>query len=137
MAEEVKMQSNLERLGIEERNEELKRADYTSKEHSGDAESEYHAGHADALSPQTPNAKGEEKGKGTNSSLGYYTLSHEKNPKSGIDYSKVVTDKGGGVVDIETRNAHFLRNLYSEDHFYGLNSVDTSKNVADGQFVVK
>lgn len=123
-------QSNLERLSIEERNREVVNSTYNK-------DNEYSSNHKDALGPDTPNANGEEKGKGTNTSLGYLTPTSNKNPNSPINYSTIITDKGGSVDDITTREQHKIRNLYSAENEYGVNSVDTSKNVSEGQIVIR
>ena len=46
------------------------------------------------------------------------------------------TNDGGGALDIAQRETLQNINIYSELNQYGPNSVDTSKNVADGQYVV-
>ena len=123
-------QSNLERLGIDERNRELINNEYSKN-------NEYSENNPDALGPNSPNASGEEKGKGTGTSLGYLALTPNKDPHSPINYGTVITDRGGSAVDINVRNLHFNRNLYSDENEYGINSIDTSKNIADGQYVVR
>lgn len=61
----------------------------------------------------------------------------------GINYSNVNTTDGGGQYDIEGRNGVGGRvyleniNLYNHENSYGIESVDTSLNRVDGQFVVE
>lgn len=124
-------QSNLERLSMEERNKEIIRNKYNSTD-------EYSDQHPDALSPETPNASGEEKGKGTNTPMGYYKLTHDKKGYNAtFDYSKINTLSGGDPTDIERRNWGIVTNLYGPGKEYGAESVDTSKNIAEGQYVIK
>lgn len=123
-------QTNLEKLGINERNRELTSANYTNT-------NVYNESHPDALGPNTPNANGDEIGKGTGVAMGYLTPSATKNPLSPINYSTVITDRGGSATDESVRVTHIIRNLYSESNEYGVNSVDTSANVLEGQVVIK
>ena len=67
------------------------------------------------------------------------------NTKSMMDYSNFDTkaDNIGGSYDINGRNGvggrTFLKNIsiYNEENEYGVNSVDTTANVEDGQIIVK
>jgi len=122
-------QTNLERLGISERTNQLTKAEYTNI-------NQYDESHADAKSPNSLNAKGEEKGKGTGTPMGYYTLPSTKNPAAGIDYSKINTATGGSAEDITARIANQTRNLYNPTNFYDASAIDTSANVAEGQVVI-
>lgn len=122
-------QTNLERLGITERGNQLTKADYTNI-------NQYSESHADALSPVSLNAKGEEKGKGTGTPMGYYTLPSTKNPAAGIDYSKINTATGGSAEDNTARITNQTRNLYNPTNFYDESAIDTSANVAQGQVVI-
>ena len=60
---------------------------------------------------------------------------------SEYNYSQLDTENGGGSYDIEGRNGIGGRNWikaiskFNEEHQYGLNYVDTSLNVAEGQYV--
>ena len=127
-------QSALEAKGMEERRNELVRSDYGKND-------AYSASHEDALShPDDP-----EKvlGKGTNSGgHQHYTPDHSK-PSTLINYSNLDTSNGGGYYDIHGRNEQGGRerllkiNNYGKDNPYGPNSVDTSANVGDGQYVIR
>ena len=123
-------QTNLERLSMDERHNELIRAEYTADNN------EYSVSHPDALTPDSPNASGKEKGKGTGTPMGYNTLPETKNTNSPINYSTINTGNGGGTVDIKKRNEAFVKNLFSATNEYSKNSVDTSANIADGQIVI-
>ena len=134
-------QSRLEQEGLELRKETLLNLNYTEGE-----DTEYSANHKDALSTGDPN------GKGSGQAMGYTTVSEarKKTRKDGIRYSNVVTRENdshtiGGDYDINGygalrgksgRKANELRNYYSPENEYGLNSVDTTQNVLDGQIVI-
>ena len=96
---------------------------------------EYSEQHQDALS------NGDPQGKGTGVSMGYSVPGQTTN--KGINYSNIATNSGGGLYDIEGRNGIGGRmyletiNMYNAEKSYGIDSVDTSKNVAEGQFIVK
>ena len=96
---------------------------------------EYNEQHKDALSTGDP------QGKGTGVSMGYSVPGQTTN--KGINYSNIATNSGGGLYDIEGRNGIGGRmyletiNMYNAEKSYGIDSVDTSKNVAEGQFIVK
>ena len=119
------MQTCLEKKGIEARNETLVRNDYGKID-------EYSTLHTDAIS------NGDPLGKGT--MIGGHTHSTpDCSRPSTIDYSYFDTMNGGGLYDIEGRNGvggrRFLMNIskYNANNEYGVNSVDTSANLADGQ----
>lgn len=119
------MQTCLEKKGIESRGETLVRNDYNRTD-------EYSVLHTNTLS------NGDPKGKGTG--IGGHTHSVPDCAKpSSIDYSNFDTTNGGGLYDIEGRNGvggrNFLMNIsrYNAQHEYGINSIDTSANLADGQ----
>lgn len=122
-------QSELERIGIDERHNELGHADYNPS-------NAYSETHPDALGPDTPNANGDETGKGTGVSMTYSIPSTTKNPNSPISYRNMITDKGGSAVDINARNIQQGINLYGPNNSYGIGSVDTSANVAEGQYTI-
>lgn len=122
-------QSNLERISKQVREEQLVRSTYSTT-------NQYSAQHPDALSPNTPNATGEEKGKGMGTSMGALSLTHTKSPNSPINYNNVNTLGGGSTVDIQKRNEGFVRNLYSPTNQYGVNSIDETININDGQVII-
>ena len=119
------MQTCLEKKGIEARNETLVRNDYGKID-------EYSALHTDAISNGDPLGKGTMIGGDTHATP-------DCSRTSTIDYSNFDTMIGGGLYDIEGRNGvggrRFLMNIskYNANNEYGVNSVDTSANLADGQ----
>lgn len=127
-------QSNLERKGIEERHSQIIRSDYGKS-------NEYSASHEDALS--NPNDNTKVQGKGTNSGGHQHYVPDYTKPSTLFNYSNLDTSAGGGAYDIYGRNEQGGRerlvkiNLYSKDNAYGPDSVDTSANIEDGQYVLK
>ena len=121
-------QSNLEKKALEKRHEELVRNDYQTND-------PYSSQHPDAVSDGDP------LGKGTNHGGHTHYLPDDSKPTTMIDYSNFDTFNGGGEYDIDGRNDIGGRkklmtiNIYNQDNAYGLDSVDTSANVADGQYV--
>jgi hypothetical protein len=90
---------------------------------------EYSSEHKNAISD------GDVKGKGVGGSAHPYLLPNPDEPKT--SYKPTLrTDDGGGALDIAQRETLENINIYSRENQYGPNFVDTSKNVADGQYVV-
>lgn len=123
------MQSCLEKKGIEARGEALVRNDYNSTDVYSDKSLRLHS---DALSNGDPNGKG--------TGIGGHTHSTpDCSRPSAIDYSNFDTMNGGGLYDIEGRNGvggrRFLMNIskYNANNEYGVNSIDTGANLAEGQ----
>ena len=122
-------QSRLESEAIDKRHELEVISDYQKNTN------EYSEQHQDALS------NGDPQGKGTGVSMGYSVPGQTTN--KGINYTNIATNSGGGLYDIEGRNGiggrRYLEaiNMYNAENSYGVDSVDTSKNVAEGQFIVK
>ena len=122
-------QSRLESEAIDKRHELEVISDYQKNTN------EYSEQHQDALS------NGDPQGKGTGVSMGYSVPGQTTN--KGINYANIATNSGGGLYDIEGRNGiggrRYLEtiNMYNAENSYGFDSVDTSKNVAEGQFIVK
>lgn len=122
-------QSRLETEGLSKRHELEVISDYQKNTN------EYNESHKDAMSDGDP------LGKGTGVSMGFSVPGQTTN--RGINYSNLNTKEGGGEYDIEGRLGVGGRirssviNLYNNEQSYGIESVDTSKNVAEGQFVVK
>lgn len=122
-------QSRLESEAIDKRHELEVISDYQKNTN------EYSEQHQDALS------NGDPQGKGTGVSMGYSVPGQTTN--KGINYANIATNSGGGLYDIEGRNGiggrRYLEtiNMYNAENSYGVDSVDTSKNVAEGQFIVK
>jgi hypothetical protein len=120
------MQSNLEKNGIDARQETLVRNDYTNADN-------YSSLHTDAIGNGDPLGKGTGIGGHIHSVPGQTT-------KRSIDYSNLDTTNGGGVYDVEGRNGvggrNFLKNisLYNENNEYGAHLIDTSANEGQVRF---
>jgi len=126
------MQSCLEKRGIEERNTEIVRSDYN-------IEDQYSATHSDALS------NGDAQGKGSGHGGHTHFLPDCNKPTGTIDYSNFDTSPSsniGGCYDINGRNGIGGRNyamsvsMYNHQTPYSASLVDTSQNVAQGQYQV-
>lgn len=122
-------QSRLEAEAIETRKEHLVKNDYQK------LVNEYSETHPDALSDGDP------LGKGTGNDM---TYSLPDATKSKHQYTQNVdTINGGGQYDIEGRNGRGGReratvvNIYSSTTPYGEDSVDTAKNIEEGQYVIR
>jgi hypothetical protein len=120
-------QTCLEKRGMEERHQEITRSDYN-------IEDQYSATHKDAISDGDP------QGKGTGHGGHTHFLPDCTKPTTTINYSNFDTENGGGYYDIEGRNGISGRkramatSLYNKEIQYGPTIVDTSANVADGQY---
>ena len=120
-------QTCLEKRGMEERQQEITRSDYN-------IENQYSVTHKDAISD------GDAQGKGTGHGGHTHFLPDCTKPTTTIDYSNFDTENGGGYYDIEGRNGISGRkramatSLYNKEEQYGPTAVDTSANVADGQY---
>ena len=129
---EIKNQSCLEVNAIERRKEDIVRNDYSQQD-------EYSQTHPDAISDGDPLGKGSGHGGHTHS------IPDCTKPKSLIDYSNFDTSANnvGGSYDINGRNGiggrEFLLTIskYNSEKQYGINSVDTTLNVQDGQIVIR
>jgi hypothetical protein len=126
-------QSNLEKKGTSERQIELVRNDIKKNE-------PYSPTHPDAIShPDDPESS---HGKGTGHGGHTYFLPDPNGNPNLINYSNFDTFNGGSGYDIYGRNdiggrkKSMTINIYNQDNAYGLNSVDTTKNIIDGQYVV-
>ena len=123
-------QTCLENRGIDEREKELARSDYNQN-------NQYSEGHPDAISDGDPLGKGTQHPGGTKD-----ILPDCSKPLNMIDYSNFDTFNGGGSYDIQGRNGiggrerSLARSLYNAENQYGANLVNTSENVAQGQYVV-
>jgi len=121
------MQSCLEKRGIEERHNEIVRSDYTR-------ENPYSETHPDAL------ATGDRQGKGTGHGGHTHWLPDCNGPKGVFNYSNFDTNPASGMgndLDNEARKQSMVRSLYSSDEPYTEKIVDTSKNVREGQYVIR
>ena len=120
-------QTCLEKRGMEERHQEITRSDYN-------IEDQYGPTHKDAISD------GDAQGKGTGHGGHTHFLPDCTKPTNMINYSNFDSENGGGYYDIEGRNGISGRkramatSLYNKDIEYGPKLVDTSANVADGQY---
>lgn len=127
-------QSTLESNAINKRKEELVRSDYNIND-------AYSESHEDALSNPEDTTKA--LGKGTGSGGHQHSIPDFTKPSTLMNYSNLDTSNGGGTYDIYGRNEQGGRNrllkinLYNKDNAYGPNSVDTSANIEDGQYVFK
>ena len=122
-------QTCLEKRGMEERHEEITRSDYN-------IENQYGPTHPDAISDGDP------QGKGTGHGGHTHFLPDCTKPTTTINYSNFDSENGGGYYDIKGRNGISGRerslaiSLYNKEIQYGPTLVDTSANVADGQYYV-
>ena len=120
-------QTCLEKRGMEERHQEITRSDYN-------IEDQYGPTHKDAISDGDP------QGKGTGHGGHTHFLPDCTKPTTTINYSNFDSENGGGYYDIEGRNGISGRkralatSLYNKEIQYGPTLVDTSANVADGQY---
>ena len=129
-------QSPLEIKGFEKREDLIVRNDYTKND-------EYNETHRDAISDCDPQGMGTGHGGHThvipNHELALNTPDHIW--YSEYNYSQLDTENGGGSYDIEGRNGIGGRNWiksiskFTEENQYGLDYVDTSLNIAEGQYV--
>lgn len=134
MAETIQNgQTCLEKRGIEERSEEIVRSDYN-------AENPYGPTHVDALAEND-----DPQGKGTGSGGHTHWLPSCDKPSNMINYSNFDTSpdmKIGGIYDREGRNdvggreKAMASSKYTYQSQYGANLVNTSENVALGQYRV-
>ena len=117
----------LEKRGRDERNQEITRSDYNQ-------ENPYGPTHSDAIS------NGDPQGKGTGHGGHSAWLPDCTKPTNMIDYSNFDTAHGGGYYDIYGRNdiggreRSLARSMYNQEFQYGANLVNTSENIADGQY---
>lgn len=134
MAINNKKQSRLEEEAISARHEQIVRSDYNKSD-------AYSESHEDALSD--PNNENKPLGKGTNSGGHQHYIPDASKPKTLYNYSNLDTTSGGGSYDIYGKNQISGRNrlvgynIYNKDNAYGPESVDTSANINEGQYVLK
>ena len=120
-------QTCLEKRGMEERHEEITRSDYN-------IENQYGPTHPDAISDGDP------QGKGTGHGGHTHFLPDCTKPTTTINYSNFDSENGGGYYNIKGRNGISGReralaiSLYNKEIQYGPTLVDTSANVAEGQY---
>ena len=136
MAQETKVekQTRLEQEGILARKEQTIKNDFSKNGEIYNEESELALSHEDESHPL---------GKGTGSSGHGHRIPNRNASKTTIDRTDFDTERGGGSYDIFGMNDAGGRkrltmiNLYSANYQYNENSIDTSKNVEDGQWVNK
>ena len=122
----METQSCLEKRSMDARHEQIVRSDYNS-------ENQYNEAHPDAL------ATGDAQGKGTGSS-GHTSWLPDCNAEPNVfrydNFDTDISSGAGNNVDNETRNRALTRSLYNPENPYDPSQLDTSANVAEGQFVV-
>ena len=116
------MQTYLEKHGIESRNANRIRNDYTQAD-------EYKDTHKDALSD------GEALGKGNGKGGHLHSVPNQSKPRA-IDYAAFNTGEAGGKYDVESRNFLKTISLYNEQNQYGAHLIDTRANKVDGQIII-
>lgn len=129
-----KKQSYLESQAIEARQTHLIRSDYNKQDVYSDS-------HEDAIS--NPDDANKALGKGTNSGGHQHYVPDSTRSSSTYNYNNIDTNNGGGGYDIHGRNEVGGRNrllninIYNKNNSYGPDSVDTSANIDEGQYVIK
>jgi hypothetical protein len=127
-------QSFLEKKAIDERHKEIVRSEYNKS-------IEYSESHENAIS--NPDDERSYKGKGTKNGGHQAYVPDLNKSQTSYNYSSLDTSKGGGAYDIYGRNGQGGRdrlvkiNIYNSENAYGPDSVDTSSNIEDGQYVIK
>ena len=117
------VQSCLEFVSMDARHEQEARSDYQR-------DNQYSALHPDAMA-----ASGNGKGVGGGHS---HWLPNCRGTIGVINYSNFITDINSGAgndCDNIARNKALARSLYNGSNIYSQLSVDTSRNVREGQFV--
>ena len=118
------MQSCLEYVSMEQRHIQETRSDYQR-------DNQYSALHPDALASSG-------NGKGTGHGGHSHWLPNCRGTINQINYSNfdtAISSGAGNDCDNAARNKALSRSLYNENNAYSLFSVDTSRNVREGQFV--
>lgn len=118
------MQSCLEYTSMDARHTQEARSDYQRN-------NQYNATHPDALASSG-------NGKGTNHGGHYHWLPNCKGTIGIINYSNfdtAISSGAGNDCDNAARNKSLSRSLYNDSRVYSLSLVDTTRNVAEGQFV--
>lgn len=121
------MRSCLEKVSMDERHEELVRNEYNS-------DNAYDAKHPNARNIDEGD---DNRGKGTGSSGHSHWLPDCTGTLGIINYSNFDTDvsfHAGNRDDNDARNKSLTRSLYNADSPYSANLIDTSQNVAEGQY---
>ena len=123
------MRTCLEKVSMDERHEEIVRNEYNS-------DNEYSAAHQNALNIDNGDDK---RGKGTGSAGHSHWLPDCSGQLGIINYSNFDTDvsfHAGNRDDNDARTKALARSLYNKDNEYSANIIDTSQNVAEGQYKI-
>lgn len=123
------MRTCLEKISMDERHEELLRNEYNP-------DNEYSASHQNALNI---NNGDDNRGKGTGSSGHGYWLPDCTGQIGVINYSNFDTDisfNAGNRSDNDARTQSLTRSLYNHTNEYSYSLIDTSANVAEGQYKI-
>lgn len=121
------MRSCLEIVSMDERHEELVRNEYNP-------DNAYTRSHPDALNIDNGDDK---RGKGTGSSGHSHWLPDCSGQLGVINYSNFdtyISFHAGNRADNDARNTAITRSLYHQDREYSASLIDTSMNVAEGQY---
>ena len=121
------MRSCLEIVSMDERHEELLKNEYNP-------DNEYTRSHPDALNSDNGDDK---RGKGTGASGHSHWLPDCTGQLGVINYSNFDTDvsfHAGSRADNDARQTALARSMYNKDNEYSASLVDTSMNVAEGQY---
>ena len=121
------MRTCLEKISMDERHEVIVRNEYNS-------DNEYSATHPNALNIDNGDDK---RGKGTGSAGHSHWLPDCSGQLGIINYSNFDTDisfHAGNRDDNDARTKAMARSLYNKDNEYSANIIDTSQNVAEGQY---
>lgn len=111
---------------MDARHEQMVRSDYNR-------ENQYNESHPDAL------ATGDAQGKGTGSSGHGHWLPDCNSAPNVFRYDNFDTDisfHAGNDTDNAARNEMLARSMYNQENIYDASAIDTSANVAEGQYVV-
>lgn len=130
-------QQRLEKVGLDYRQNNLGKTNSQLPSNGAYTKTnKYDENHKDAL------ADGDALGKGTGMPMGYAVADYNA-PRTQMNYSVIdTTTNAGGLYDTDGRNGMGGRkrlmtiNRFNENNPYGENSVDTSANIADGQYKV-
>lgn len=136
MSQETKVekQTRLEQEGIQARKEQTIKNDFSKNGEIYNEENDLALSHDDELHPL---------GKGSGHGGHTHVVPNRRASKTAIDRSQFDTERGGGSYDIfgmndaGGRKRSTMINLYSANYQYNENSIDTSKNIEDGQWVNK
>ena len=121
------MRSCLEIVSMDESHEELLKNEYNP-------DNEYTRSHPNALNIDNGDDK---RGKGTGSSGHSHWLPDCTGQLGIINYSNFDTDvsfHAGNRADNDARQTALSRSMYNKDNEYSASLVDTSMNVAEGQY---